>query len=440
MRNSCHIVLILHIRRPNANKVRKAPDIIDLNSFKFPAYQSLNLENGIPLYQLDTKNKDVFKMDICFQGGRIGESQKLSGRAAAYLIREGTQKYSSEEIAEITDYYGATIMSKSGMDFNTLSLYCLKRQLKNLLPVIADILSNALIPEEELQRYIRTQKQHLKIQLSKNDVIAYREFSQDVMGISHPYGYNSIPEFYDQIAHKDVMSFYKKHYVGSNARIFISCNWDSEVAALIEEYLGQTTMGQKPSFDIKEKEIHNSTGIKNVDGPQPMQSALRIGRRMFSRKHPDYCKFYMLNTVFGGYFGSRLMENIREDKGYSYGIYSYLDCMRFDGYFSISTECNAKSKDLCIEEVRKEMTTLREDLIPDTELKMVKNYLLGNFMSMVDGPFNTLAVLKTLVNTTDSVEIFNELIRTILNSTPQEMRDIAQKYLDPQDMYYVSVG
>ena len=417
----------------------KAPIISKLKSFDFPPVRKLSLPNGIPLYNLDTHNEDVFKMDICFQGGRMGESQKLSSRACAYLIREGTKNYTSTEIANKTDYFGATILSKSGMDYNTLSLYCLKRQLPHLLPIVLDILMNAFIDEDDFQRYIRTQKQHLKLRLSKNDIIAYREFSRDLMGENHPYGYNSSPEYFDQLDINSVMQFYIDHYTAGNARAYVSCKWDDGTSELLNAYLGQIPKGQKKKFSQIETPAP-SFHRKDITGPQAMQTAIRIGKTLFSRNHPDYCHFYVLNTVLGGYFGSRLMENIRENKGYSYGIYSSHDTMRYNGFFSIATECNTEFKDQCLVEIKKEIQKLRENLVPVEELTMVKNYLIGNFMSMVDGPFNTLSVLKTLINSTGDIEIFDKMLDAIYSSNSAKLREMAVKHLDPEKMLYVCVG
>ena len=190
---------------------------------------------------------------------------------------------------------------------------------------------------KELQRFIKNNQQRLQVELSKTDVVAYRTITEYIFGKSHPYGYNSIYETYEALTRKDLIEHHRKNYTADNCQIYISGKIDQGVLNLLDEYLGKLPIdGQKKISSLKLTEAKPKVvKIKHTEG---VQSAIRIGRRVFKKKHADYHGLLVLNTILGGYFGSRLMDNIREDKGYTYNIFSALDCMLYDGYFYIGTE------------------------------------------------------------------------------------------------------
>ena len=176
--------------------------------------------------------------------------------------------------------------------------------------------------------------------------------------------------------------------------------------------------------------------IPHIDS---VQTAIKVGCKLFNRNHPDFNGLYILNTILGGYFGSRLMANIREDKGYTYNIFSSVDAMFHDGYFYVGTEVGNEFTEKTLAEIYREMNLLKENLIEEEELNMVKNYLLGNMLTMLDGPFNVSEVVKTYVVENLPVTDFNKLTQTIKNITAEELRELAKKYFKPENMWEVIV-
>jgi predicted Zn-dependent peptidase len=161
---------------------------------------------------------------------------------------------------------------------------------------------------------------------------------------------------------------------------------------------------------------------------------------MFNKHHPDFNGLYVLSTILGGYFGSRLMANIREDKGYTYNIYATLDAMLFDGYFCIGTEVGNELVEPTIKEIHHEMKLLREELVSTEELEMLRNYLMGNFLAMLDGPFNISELLRTMLIEDLPFSSFEQMIETVNTIQPEQLRDLACKYLNPDNMWEVVVG
>ncbi len=161
---------------------------------------------------------------------------------------------------------------------------------------------------------------------------------------------------------------------------------------------------------------------------------------MFSRRHPDYNGVYVLNTILGGYFGSRLMANIREKRGFTYNIYSTADAMLHDGCLYVATEVNNGKVKATIKQIFAEMQRLREEPAPVAELEMVRNYLLGMLLNGLDGPLNISDVIKTLVTEELPLDAFDALVHTIRTITPEQLQVLAQRYLQEQDFWVVTVG
>ena len=174
--------------------------------------------------------------------------------------------------------------------------------------------------------------------------------------------------------------------------------------------------------------------------PNSMQSGIRVGRRLFSRKHPDFNGVFVLNTILGGYFGSRLMTNIREKKGFTYNIYSTADAMLHDGCLYIATEVNGDKSAATLRAIFSEMKKMREKPVSDDELEMVRNYLLGMLLNGLDGPMNISDVVRNLLVEGLPLSAFDELVQAVRNIRPADIQALAQKYLQPEDYWVVQVG
>ena len=334
------------------------------------------------------------KLEVVFFAGRPFEDKRLVSRATSGLLKEGTESYTSAQMAEKVDFYGGTLSVPFGLDTSNIILYSLSRHFENLLPLLAEVVLTPSFPEDELSTFIQNNRHRLQIDLSKTDVVAYRKVTEYIFGKDHPYGYNSLPETYESLAREDLIRHYQKNYSSKNCEIFLSGKVTSQDISLLNRYLGKgMNDAPKPSPIFK---TTNATPQKiKISHPESVQTAIRIGCQLFNRNHPDYNDWFVLNTILGGYFGSRLMANIREDKGYTYNIFSTLDTMNYGGCFYIGTEVGNELADVTLKEIYKEMWLLQEEPVTDEELSMVKNYLLGNMLTMLDGPFNIMDIIKT---------------------------------------------
>jgi predicted Zn-dependent peptidase len=404
-----------------------------------PAAQCYYLDNGIPVYDLRMGAQEAVKLEIAFFSGRPYERKKLVSRATGALLKEGTLRRSGVEMTEQIDFYGSTVSIPFNLDTSNIVLYSLVRHFEPLLALISEMITEPVFPEKELKSFIQRNQQRLKVDLSKNDVIAYRKITECIFGEHHPYGYNSYPETYATLEREDLLEHYQRLFCAENCIIFVSGKTSDELIRLLNKYLGKTLQTGKratyeaPVVDFPVDSLH-------IPHPDTVQTAIRIGCRTFTKQHADFNGLYILTTILGGYFGSRLMANIREDKGYTYNIYATLDSMLYDGYFYIGTEVGNEFVEPTLREIYHEMQLLGEELVSEEEIEMLRNYLMGNFLAMLDGPFNISEVLRTMVLESTPLESFVEMIETVNTIQPEQLRELARKYLRRDNMWEVVVG
>ena len=418
----------------------QSPEIQQIKNLKLPHPELLHLDSGIPVYVTNMGTQEIVKIEVVFNAGRPYERKKLVSRSTASLLKEGTKNYTSAQIAEEVDFYGDTLSIPVNLDTSNVILYSLNKHLDKVLPLLCEVLNSPVFPEAELLPFVDRSKQRLSVDLTRNDVVAYRKITEFIFGSNHPYGYNSNPKDYEALTRDDLVEHFKTHYVAENCSIFISGKVTDSAIKLINKYLGQAILRGKKSIPIFEKTYYSP---KPVFVPLPedsVQTAIRIGCHLYNRTHEEYKGMYVLNTILGGYFGSRLMENIREEKGYTYNIYSTLDSMLYDGCFYVGTEVGNEFVDKTLTEIYHEFDVLQQDLVDEDELEMVQNYLLGNLLTSLDGPFNVSDVAKTLIIEGLPLSDFDTLVSAIKDITAEDIRELARKYLNKDKMWEVIVG
>jgi zinc protease len=399
----------------------------------------------MPLYVLDFPTQEVVKIEVVFMAGRAEESKRLSSRATSRLLREGTANFSGEAIAEHIDFYGASLSIPSNLDTANFTLFSLRKYIGELIPLFAELLREPAFPENELETFRRTNIQDLAVELEKVEVVAYRVITELIFGTEHPYGYNSVAEDYTALQTEDLRQFHANWYRPENGLIVATGHIDESVIALINQHLGKHQASGNPlltpTFGVKANaNIFPKPSKVHVPHPGSLQTAIKIGRRLYNRKHPDFPGVFVLNTLLGGYFGSRLMMNIREKKGFTYNIYSSVDAMLNDGYLYIATEVAPENKDATIKAIWVEMKKLRDKPVPAEELLMVQNYLLGMLLNGLDGSMNISDVVRGMIVEKMSWESYDLLVQTIRNISPEEIQRLANIYLRPEDYWTVTVG
>lgn len=404
-------------------------------------YEKYVLDNGIPVYTVKSEEQDTLQLEFVFPAGSFYESESLVASATNFLMKNGTSKHSALDINEQVEYYGAYLNRSSHHENATYSLHCLTKHTEKLLPTVQEVLLDPAFLEEELATYKQNMKQRLVVSLQKCDFVANRHIDKYLFGEFHPYGRVSTMMAYDALQTEDLRAFYKKQYTFNNCKIFMAGNLPANIIPLLNQYFGSSEWNGRSELLRPELPVMPSEEKKHriFNDENGVQGAVRIARPFPNRYHPDFPKMLVLNTIFGGYFGSRLMSNIREDKGYTYGIYSQLYNFRQTSALNIQTEAGRDVCEATVEEVYKEMALMQQELVPEDELLLVRNYMIGSILGDLDGAFQVIQRWKNLIlNGLDEHYFYNN-IQTIKTISAAELQTLAQRYFNKEDFYELVV-
>lgn len=419
-----------------------APAIHDAIEFDFvlPSIHKDQLENGLPLYWFNGGVQDVVEINWVFPAGLWYESKPAVAHAVTGLLKNGTSTKTAHQINEALEFYGASLRINPGNDFATISLHTLTKHLPNLLPIIFELITDAVFPEEELQLHKQNSIQKLLVSLRKCDFVANQKIDSLLFGEEHPYGRFTQQFAIEELQRDDLLAFYKKNFSLANVQIFMSGKVGKKELEILNNIFGKVkTTGEKiqlASFETQTSREQKHEFINDVHG---VQGAIRMGRLFPNRHHKDYAPMVVLNTLFGGYFGSRLMSNIREDKGYTYGIYSSIAPYLQGGSLTIHTEVGRAVIEPALKEIKLEMNRLCNELADEEELLLVKNYLLGNLLGDIDGPFQILQRWRMLLLNGLDEQHFNRNVSIYKSVTAIELQTLAQQYLNSDEYLEVVV-
>ncbi len=418
-----------------------APPLQAIEALRITDPEQYHLSNGIPVYLFNMGEQEVVELRLVFEAGRYFETQKLQAAFTNRMLREGTIKYAADQIADRIEHYGAIVRYRCSSYHSSITLSTVARHLPALLPTLMSIIREANFPQERLDTVLQNSKQKLLLNKQRNEYIAEEAFNKLILGNDSHLAYSSEVKYYDALTTDALRAFYQQHYSPSNCRLFIAGKVSEAHQQLIEQHLSDPTWAAV---------THNASSTFEPFQHQPqqlripkegsVQAAVRIGCPLFNKTHPDYAGLFMLNTIYGGYFGSRLNVNLREEKGLTYSIYSAMVSMVKGGYFYISTDVRVDAWKQVVDEIYREMERLHEELIPEEELLTARNYLMGVLLGYFDGAFNTASTLQGAYLYDLDAAHYHHIANTIRTITPIELRDLARKYLVKEKMSEVVAG
>lgn len=416
------------------------PSIQPLGRINFPQPEISQLSNGIKVYQFNTGTQDVISIEMVFTAGSWFQKKPFTAMATNLMLREGTRNYTAQKLSESLDYYGAHFENTTERDNAYVSLYSLNKHLDNTLPLLNEIVKNPVFPSDEYSVLAGKQLQMLEVNRQKVNFLARTHFNSILFGDNHPYGMYLEPDDIAKVNNSDLIDFHKMQYHSGNCTIIVAGLIKPELLNDLESNFGGNDwsgISSSPNQYLttgseKKSHFHLKEGA--------MQSAIRIGGMMFSRSHPDFAGMKVLNAILGGYFGSRLMNNLREDKGYTYGIGSSVVPLRNGGYFVISGEVGSGVTKEALTEIKFELNRLCSEPVGESELSLVRSYLTGEMLRAVDGPFAQADLYRELIEDNLDISHFEELIDTVQHINAQQLQDLAIRYLNPDDLFTLVVG
>ncbi|MCY4779199.1 pitrilysin family protein [Sphingobacterium sp. UT-1RO-CII-1] len=419
----------------------EAPQKHAIESIDLIEPQVFDYDNGLKMFLFQTEEVDLVKVEFIFDNVFNALQSPLLNPCLSGMLKEGTLTRMSAQIAEEIDFYGAYLIPEYGYDQMSLNLYSLPKYLPKVLHIVQDILKNAIFPEEELETFKRNNKQKLQVSLQKNDFVARRLFYKSLFGDEHYYGYTPDVESYDSLTRESLLELYKKEIQPKNCTLIVSGNVSADLITQIEElfvadWRNSQLYSKDSLFLLADVEPQNIVEERT----DALQSAIRLGMPMINRTHDDFPAVQFVNTLFGGYFGSRLMRNIREEKGYTYSIGSAVASLKYTGFFTIASEVAAESTALTMLEIEKEFDILCSIVPDEAEVELVRNYILGSMMGSLESIFSHADKFKAVYfygMTNDYYKQYNTVIRSM---TAEKVLQIAQKYFNFNQLVQIVVG
>ncbi|HRP56879.1 pitrilysin family protein [Agriterribacter sp.] len=419
-----------------------APGIRDAIDYtlELKPFLKFTLDNGMAVYAIDAGAEEVVQLELVFNAGNWYERENLVAMATNYMLKNGTSQKSAFDINEHFEYYGSYLNRNCYNETASISLHSLTKHLPELLPVIQELITSSVMPEPELDIYKQNMKQKLEVNLKKCDFVSNRLIDEYLFGIHHPYGRYSSTIAYDALQRDQLCRFFEQYYMNGQCSIFVAGKLPVNIEQLLNENFGKLPLNKAHPPEITHvAEAAAERKYRIINDKEGIQGAIRIAGHFPGNRHPDFIKAQVLNTLFGGYFGSRLMSNIREDKGYTYGIHSYFQSHMHATAWMISTEAGSEVCEATIAEVYKEMQVLREKKVTEQELLLVKNYLIGTILGDLDGPFHIIGRWKNIILNAWGEDYFQRSVNDIKSVTTKEIQELANKYLHPEKFYELVV-
>jgi zinc protease len=418
---------------------KKSPEVKEISKISYLLPEKWNLSNGATVWGLKAGSQELVKIDFIFNAGSWYQNENLVAGLANAFMNQGSKNYTAQQIAETFDFRGAYLQLNADQQFGFVSVLALNKYLDEILKVTADVIKNPIFPEKEVTVQIANRKQQFIIENSKVKTLAHKKFSQVLFGDKHPYANTNIVEDFDRLTPEKLARFHLENYCLNKSIILVAGNYDEEIKILLERYFGDI----QPEEKRKEtKFVAESSNVRKhfVEKADAVQSAVRIGKTIINRDHPDFHGLTILTTLLGGYFGSRLMTNIREEKGYTYGIGASIVTFPHTAYFSVMTEVGADICSKAVDEIYFELRRLESEPVGAEELDLVRNYLLGEMLRNFDGVFAISNSLKILLEAGLDYSHYDRFIEVIRSVTPVGLQQMAAKYLKAEDMFEVVAG
>lgn len=411
------------------------PALLPIDRIDFIHPEIHCIDGAAKLFHMDKVPNETSRFDLYFDAGTIRGAKAVASMVNGLLL-SGNKDWKSVDIQQEIDNLGGYYDSGISHEDAYISVHALRENVLPILKIIVSALEQLRFEETEIDELIRERKQKLRVNHEKVNFLAQREFQQKLFN-GTSYGHVLDEQDYDAIDRQQLVDFFETHYLKGLHKVVVIGDLKAEE---IEEIISLLKPYSKESVPSHETTFKNQAGTFKVEKQGAIQTALRVGRILFNKTHEDHLAFQVLNTILGDYFGSRLMSNIREDKGFTYGIGSMHAELYKTGYFLIATEVGKDVSEAALNEIKTELKRLQEEPVSIEELELVKNYMLGQLLKSADGPYSMMDLYLNVEAYQLDFEFYNKSISSIHAITPEELQVLAKKYLNWEEMTIVSAG
>ena len=415
----------------------RQPEITIPSTIKVPAAERLIARNGTSLYAIKCPEYKVVRISFVFEAGSTRQQHPFIASATANMLAEGSQNLSAQQIAERLDYYGSYFDINIDRDHAYITFCTLSKFFSQTAEIIEEVILRPTFPQEETATYCAKRKQQLTIERRKVEHIARENFAKAMFGAEHPYGISADEALYDNVRREDLIALYNELYTANNCFVVCSGRIDEQVIEALGKLIEELPASESRTVEFG---APVSTPTLHRDIASALQSSIRIGRLLFPRTHPDFVGMQVVAAALGGYFGSRLMYNLREQHGYTYGVMAAMVNFEREGYLAIATQVAREHRNDALREIYHEIERLREEPLPDDELQMVKNVMIGEILRILDGPFGIADVTIENIMCGMDNRAMEQSVERILSITAEQIRELAERYLRREDLVEVVVG
>jgi zinc protease len=402
------------------------------------------LDNGLILLISERHNLPVVKVSLGINAGNLMEPAEKAGLSSlvASLLTDGTTSRTAEQISESIEFVGGSIGASGGGDYNSASLSVLKKDIALGFELLSDIILHPVFPEDEFEKKKQRVKGSLRAREEDPDFLASREFTKTLFG-DHPYGrlISGTAETIDNIKREDLVEFHSTYYVPENSVMSVVGDIEpEEVEKLLDTYFSKWDTKKSMNTSLPHLEANRKKQTIKID-KDLTQATVRLGHVGVSRDNPDYYAISVMNYILGGGgFASRLMQNVREEKGLVYDISSYFNADRLGGSFQLTFQTKNESANVAIEEVLEEIKKIRNNPVTDRELADAKAFLTGSFPMRIETSSRIANFLVAVEFYDLGVGYIDDYPVFINNVSKDDVLRVAKKYLDPEQFILVVVA
>ena len=389
---------------------------------------------GHTWHALHEQNCEIVKLELVFDVGTADQEKSLQANFTSNLLLEGTSSNNALEFSRKLDELGAYFSSECGRDYTSFTLHVLAQQLKKALAIVGEIFRSPALTQEEFDNYLFEAKEEFKHNCAQTPFLAKQKLRK-LLYANHPYGQVAEASSFEKIQLSDIDRFAKAHFIHHSCQIFVSGNASESTCRTISNFL---TIDQ-PSISAKRnpQPFKGIAGRQIIHHPNAQQDSVRLGIRFPESNHADFLPLNLLSSVLGGYFGSRLMQNIREEKGLTYGIGSSILPGLHGNALMISSDVKQGSGPLTVDEIEKEFKRLQDEEISLTELNQACSYLKGNLLRSFDGVFEQMDRYQSLVLNQLNQDHYDQYFELLNKPNSIALRELAQKYLNASEFTVV---
>lgn len=409
-----------------------------LASMKAPGLHKFS--NGVPVYLFPSDKTEIIRLELGYRAGTVYESKPLQAQFTSLLLTSGTSSHTARQIDEAFDFFGSFPNFTADRDKASAHLYMLPKHFRETASLLKEVVSDPLFPESELNMHRDNRLQRYLINRQRVSFITLDHFFEALFGSTHTYGRKIIPAHFDDLQTDDLRRFHETYYKNGLSKVVLSGNITDEILKITEELFGHEpvsgTTGTLPPLELYDEKPHKIF----VELAEAVQNSIRIGKRTINMGHADYPGLKVVDTILGGYFGSRLMSNLREEKGYTYGIGSSVSSLKLSGIIIITTEVGSSYTGEAVREIYREIDLLRRKQVSMSELKLVRRNLLGDLVRQFDGPFATTESTMSAIEMGLGIDYFKTLEDTVRSITQDKIKQLAETYYNPDSFHEIIAG